>query len=73
VRRFDDAKGYGFIRVEGITEDVFVHQKSIKMGGFRTLSPGDIVQFKLSHGEKGLKAEEVMKVGVEQPQETPQA
>lgn len=62
VRRFDASKGYGFIQVEGIPEDIFVYHAYIKMLGFRTLSPGDVVEFRLSRSEKGLKAEDVVKV-----------
>lgn len=67
VRKFDDVKAYGFIRVDGITEDIFVHQQSIKMSGFRTLSVGDTVQFKISRDEKGFKAKDVVKVASAQP------
>lgn len=72
VRKFDDERGYGFIRVEGITEDIFVHHQSIKMDGFRTLAVGDNVQFRISRDEKGLKAKDVVKVSSSQPQETQQ-
>jgi len=71
VRRFDDGKGYGFIRVDGITEDVFVHQQSIKMNGFRTLSAGDTVQFRISKDEKGLKARDVTRIASAQPSQAP--
>lgn len=67
VRRFDDARGYGFIRVDGITEDIFVHQQSIQMTGFRTLAAGDTVQFKISRDEKGWKAKDVVKTSSAQP------
>lgn len=67
VRKFDDAKGYGFIRADGVPEDIFVYHTAIKMEGYRTLVSGDVVQFKLSRGEKGFKAEEVLKVGVAPP------
>jgi CspA family cold shock protein len=67
VRKFDDAKGYGFIRADGVPEDIFVYQTAIKMEGYRTLASGDVVQFKVSRSEKGLKAEEVTKVSVTPP------
>jgi CspA family cold shock protein len=67
VRNFDDARGYGFIRVDGVTEDIFVHQQSIKMEGFRTLAAGDVVQFKIARDEKGLKARDVVRASIEQP------
>lgn len=68
VRKFDDERGYGFIRVEGITEDIFVHYQSIKMDGFRTLVAGDTVQFRISRGERGWKAGDVVKVSPPQSQ-----
>ncbi len=62
VKRFDEKKGYGFIEVEGSTQDVFVHYSDIVGEGFRTLSPGDIVEFDLVEGEKGPKALNVHKI-----------
>lgn len=62
VRSFDDARGYGFIRVDGVPEDIFVHHQSIKMQGFRSLSPGDTVEFRISRDEKGWKAKDVVRV-----------
>jgi len=62
VRSFDDSRGYGFIRVEGVPEDIFVHHQSIKMSGFRSLSPGDTVEFRIARDEKGWKARDVVRV-----------
>ena len=56
VKWFNDQKGYGFIKQEGMNEDVFVHHTAIKMEGFRTLAPGDSVDFELKKDEKGFKA-----------------
>jgi cold shock protein len=50
VKWFNDAKGYGFIEQEG-GEDVFVHFSAIQMDGF-----------KVKTGEKGLHAENVVRV-----------
>jgi CspA family cold shock protein len=58
VKWFDNAKGYGFIqRPEG--EDVFVHYRSIRGDGFRTLQEGQQVNFNIVKGQKGLQAEDV--------------
>lgn len=63
VKWFRDQLGYGFIRAEGIPDDIMVHWIDIKnMEGFKTLSPGDQVQFKIQRTEKGLKALEVVVV-----------
>ena len=56
VKWFNDQKGYGFIKQDGLNEDVFVHHTAIKMEGFRTLAPGDAVEFELKKDEKGFKA-----------------
>jgi len=61
VKRFDEKKGYGFIEQEDTGTDVFVHYSDIAGEGYRTLIPGDEVEFDLVEGEKGLKAINVRK------------
>jgi cold shock protein len=58
VKWFNDAKGYGFIEQEG-GEDVFVHFSAIQMDGFKTLAEGQVVEFEVKAGEKGLHAANV--------------
>jgi CspA family cold shock protein len=62
VKWFNDAKGYGFIQMEGSEQDIFVHHTSIKADGFRTLNQGEEVQFELTEGPKGPKAENVLRM-----------
>ena len=58
VKWFDDAKGYGFIsREQG--EDVFVHFRSIRGEGYRSLAEGQKVEFAVTQGQKGLQADDV--------------
>ena len=58
VKWFDDAKGYGFIsREQG--EDVFVHFRSIRGEGYRSLAEGQMVEFAVTQGQKGLQADDV--------------
>lgn len=59
VKWFSDQKGYGFIKQEGVAEDIFVHHTAIRMEGFRTLIPGEPVDFRIKVDEKGLKAIDV--------------
>lgn len=58
VKWFNDAKGFGFITMEG-GEDVFVHFSAIQAKGFRTLPEGAAVEFDLVQGPKGLQASNV--------------
>lgn len=61
VKWFNNAKGFGFITREG-GDDVFVHFRSIHGDGYKTLDEGQVVEFNLVEGPKGLQAEEVAKV-----------
>ena len=64
VKWFSDQKGYGFIETdEG--KDVFVHHSNIQEEGFKSLSEGEEVEFNVVQGEKGLQAEEVVKLSNE--------
>lgn len=62
VAKFMDNKGFGFITPDGGGKDIFVHHSDIKMDGFKTLSPGQRVQFDLSQEAKGPKASNVVPV-----------
>jgi cold shock protein len=61
VKWFKNEKGFGFIAQDG-GEDVFVHHSSIQMDGFKSLNEGDRVEFEVVKGDKGLKAEKVVKI-----------
>lgn len=58
VKWFNANKGYGFITREN-GDDVFVHFRSIRGKGRRSLIEGESVQFVLAQGEKGAQAEDV--------------
>jgi len=45
---------YGFIKAEGMKEDVFVHQSDVK--SHEPLKEGQRVRFDVKKGEKGLRA-----------------
>ena len=75
VKWFNDAKGYGFIAVEGRDDDIFVHYSSIGGEGFRSLETDEEVEFELIQGDKGLKAENIVRLqNLQQnlPQEQPE-
>ncbi|MCC6501975.1 MAG: cold-shock protein [Deltaproteobacteria bacterium] len=58
VKWFNETKGFGFIEQDS-GEDVFVHYSSIQGDGFKTLKEGQKVDFDVTSGPKGLKAENV--------------
>jgi cold shock protein len=58
VKFFNAEKGYGFIsREDG--SDVFVHFSSIEGSGYRSLDPGQTVEFEIGPGRKGDEAQNV--------------
>jgi CspA family cold shock protein len=60
VKWFDEKKGFGFISsAEG--PDIFVHYTNIAGDGYKTLAEGDAVEFEVVKGEKGPKAENVIR------------
>jgi CspA family cold shock protein len=59
VKWFSDEKGYGFIRPDDGSEDVFVHHTGIAGDGFKSLEEGDKVTYEVTEGRKGLQAENV--------------
>lgn len=64
VKWFDAKKGFGFIEKED-GEDIFVHQSSINMSGFKALNKlnqGDIVDFDVEDGRRGQAAKNVKKI-----------
>jgi len=61
VKWFNATKGYGFIgRDDG--EDVFVHFSAIQAEGYRKLEEGQVVEFSVESGPKGLQASNVVPV-----------
>ena len=62
VKWFSDAKGYGFIQTtDGSVagKDIFVHYTEIVYDGYKSLTPGQDVQFGLMETPKGLQAKNV--------------
>ncbi len=58
VKWFSDAKGYGFIEVDG-RKDIFVHYSAIQLRGYKSLAEGQDVEFEIEEGLKGPQAAHV--------------
>lgn len=58
VKWFNNEKGYGFIEYTD-NEDIFVHYSAIRQDGYKSLSEGQMVEFKLLETDKGLQALDV--------------
>jgi CspA family cold shock protein len=62
VKRFNEAKGFGFVAPHDGQDDCFVHHLAIQGGGFRSPVEGETVEFDVVQGPKGRAAENVTRV-----------
>ena len=62
VKWFSAEKGFGFIKPDDGSDDVFVHFSAIEGAGYRSLDEGQRVEFETQPGRKGLQAANVKKV-----------
>lgn len=60
VKWFNNDKGFGFLSPSDGGKDVFVHFRSIKSDGFKSLVEGQQVQFTVEQGQKGPQAADVV-------------
>lgn len=65
IKWFNNEKGYGFINSD-VDEDIFVHYSAINLEGYKTLSEGQQVEFKLIRTEKGFQAANVTPIKEEE-------
>ncbi len=61
VKWFNESKGFGFIEQES-GPDVFAHFSAIQGDGFKTLAEGQRVEFKVTQGQKGPQAENIVAI-----------
>jgi cold shock protein len=59
VERFMNEKGFGFIKPADGGKDIFVHHSSIGGSGYKSLTPGQQVEFDLVQDPKGPRADNV--------------
>jgi cold shock protein len=67
VKWFNDAKGFGFIKPDDGTDDVFAHFSAIQMDGFRSLKEGQRVAFEVVAGPKGKQASNIQSAAQNEP------
>jgi cold shock protein len=58
VKWFNASKGFGFIQRQS-GDDVFVHFSAIQSDGYKSLNDGQLVEFEVTRGPKGLQASNV--------------
>jgi CspA family cold shock protein len=56
VRWFNDAKGFGFIKPDDGSEDIFAHFSEIRSTGYKSLRENQKVSFEIGVGPKGKQA-----------------
>jgi CspA family cold shock protein len=52
VKFFNGIKGFGFIKMDGTDEEIFVHKSDVQ----GTIRDNDAVEFEVQNGKKGLNA-----------------
>jgi CspA family cold shock protein len=62
VKKIVSDRGFGFIAAED-GKEYFFHSSSMPEGAFNTLRGGESVEFKITQGPKGPRAENVSLVG----------
>jgi CspA family cold shock protein len=60
VKWFNRSKGYGFIKPDDGSKDVFVHFSAIQADGVKDLKEGEMVEFEIVDGPKGPNAKNVV-------------
>jgi cold shock protein len=58
VKFFNPTKGFGFIKVEGSNDEIFVHATGL----VDKIKENDKVEFDLKEGQRGLNAINVKKI-----------
>lgn len=58
VKWFNNDKGYGFIEGDD-GKDVFVHYSAIRSEGYKSLTEGERVSYRVVEGQRGLQAADV--------------
>ncbi len=63
VEWFDRAKGFGFVRIESLRENAFLHISVIERFGISNIKDGESLKCSLTTNARGLAVEQIFKVG----------
>lgn len=61
IKRINE-RGFGFVSVEGASQDVFFHAKELQGAVFEDLKEGDWLEFETVQTDKGPQARNVRKI-----------
>ncbi|MDO4236797.1 cold-shock protein [Pseudomonas sp.] len=59
VKWFNAEKGFGFIKPDDGSDDLFAHYSAIATGGYKSLEENQKVEFDVAQGPKGPQAENI--------------
>lgn len=62
VKWFNQFKGYGFLEVENISKDVFLHFSVIEQSGIEKLNNEDVIVCEIEKTERGYQVTNIMEV-----------
>ena len=63
VKWYNEEKGYGFIKINDVDRDVFVHANQLRKSGIENgLVEGDRLRFAIGQGDKGKYAINISRV-----------
>ncbi len=64
IQRLERGRGFGFIRPEGASEDLFFHSSAVAGGGFDGLQEGQAVEFEKGQDERNPSRSRAVNVRV---------